>query len=70
MAVPLPPGWVTTPSIELVPDPNNGQPVFARQTYICTDGAGVYVCASGAREDCEAQALSMAQCRTQQNVTS
>lgn len=69
MAVQLPPGWVITSTVELVPDPNNGLPVFARRTYICTDAAGSYVCSSGAEEDCEAQALSMAQCRTQQNVT-
>jgi hypothetical protein len=66
----LPPGWVVTSTVEIVPNPNVGTPAagayFSRQTYICTDEHGQYVCASGAREDCETQAQSMAQCRTQQ----
>jgi|SoimicmetaTmtLPC_FD_contig_51_910086_length_490_multi_2_in_0_out_0_2 hypothetical protein len=69
MAVTLPPGWVITPTLEEVPSPNVGTPAagyFARRTFICTDENGQYVCASGAQEDCEAQAQSMAQCRTQQ----
>jgi len=66
----LPPGWVITPTVEMVPNPNKVGPAsgdfFSRQTYICTDAHGNYVCSSGAQEDCEAQAQSMAQQRTQQ----
>jgi hypothetical protein len=72
MAVTLPPGWAITASVETVPDPNAATepiaagPGFARWTYICTDQNGQYVCGSGAEEDCEAQALTAAQSRTQQ----
>lgn len=70
MAVSLPPGWTITPTLEEVPNPNTSGPgsglFFTRWTYICTDDSGSYVCASGALEDCESQALSMAQARTQQ----
>ena len=70
MTVALPPGWVITPTLETVPNPNTSGPgsgaFFSRWTYICTDAAGGYVCASGSEPDCEAQALSMAQARTQQ----
>jgi hypothetical protein len=66
----LPPGWVITPTLEIVPNPNVGTPAegafFARNTFICTDENGQYLCSSGAQEDCEAQAQSLAQCRTQQ----
>jgi hypothetical protein len=72
MAVVLPPGWVITPLLETVPNPNfpgfAAGPGFTRQTYICTDEANQYVCSSGALEDCEAQALTMAQSSTQQNT--
>ena len=70
MATTLPPGWVITPTVEAVPDPNfpgpTAGPGFVRQTFICRDAAGGYVCSSGALEDCESQAQSMAQVRTQQ----
>jgi len=70
MAVVLPPGWVINPLVEHVPDPNFpgilAGPGFTRLTYICTDQNGQTVCASGALEDCEAQALTAAQSRTQQ----
>ena len=70
MATTLPPGWVITPTVEAVPDPNFPGPLagpgFTRQTFICTDAAGGYVCSSGALEDCEAQAQTAAQSRTQQ----
>ena len=69
MAVQLPPGWVITESIEQVPSPNAGTPAagyFARRTFICTDQHSQYVCSSGSEEDCESQAQSMAQQRTQQ----
>jgi len=66
----LPPGWVVTPTVEIVPNPNVGTPAegafFSRQTYICRDENGQYLCSSGALEDCEAQAQSLAQQRTQQ----
>lgn len=66
MAVTLPPGWVITQVLEQVPDPNGLAAPFPRWTYVCTDAVGSYVCASGALEDCESQAQSMAQARTQQ----
>jgi hypothetical protein len=69
MAVTLPPGWTITEQIEVVPSPNIGTPAyteFARRTFICTNADGDYVCASGALEDCEAQALTMAQSFSQQ----
>lgn len=66
----LPPGWTITPTLEVVPNPNKSGPgsgdFFSRWTYICTDENGQYVCASGALEDCQAQALTMAQSHTQQ----
>jgi len=65
MAARIPPDWVISPVLETLPHPDTGLPVFARQSYICRDGQGNYVCASGAREDCEAQALAMAQAHTQ-----
>lgn len=68
MAVTLPPGWAITEVLEIVPSPNAGTPAdsnFARRTFICRDQFSQYVCASGALEDCEAQALSMAQCWSQ-----
>jgi len=40
-------------------------PGFDRWTWICRDERGQYVCASGTEHDCESQALSMAQARTQ-----
>jgi hypothetical protein len=68
--VDLPPGWTITESIEEVPNPNFGTvfgyPFFTRKTFICTDENGQFVCASGSDQDCESQALSMAQSRTQQ----
>lgn len=68
--VTLPPGWVITEKEEEVPNPNFGSvygyPFFVRKTYICTDQDGQFVCASGSDQDCESQALSMAQSRTQQ----
>jgi hypothetical protein len=70
MAVTLPPGWDITPTLEHVPDPNfpgiTAGAGFTRWTYICTDENDQYVCSSGAQEDCEAQALTAAQSRTQQ----
>ena len=69
MAVTLPPGWTIAERIEIVPSPNIGTPAyteFARKTFVCTDQAGQYVCSSGALEDCEAQALTMAQSFSQQ----
>ena len=69
MPVQLPPGWVITPMIENVPSPNIGTPAaghFERLTYICRDENGQYVCSSGSESDCENQAQTMAQCRTQQ----
>jgi len=70
MATTLPPGWVITTTLETVPDPNSPGPTagpgFVRTTHICTDADGGYVCSSGALEDCESQAQSMAQSRTQQ----
>ena len=72
MTVALHAGWVITPLVEVLQNPNVGTPAegpfFARQTYICTNGSGDYVCSSGALEDCEAQALTMAQSSMQQNV--
>ena len=71
MPTDLPPGWVVTQTLETVPDPNAATepaaagPGFTRWTYICTDENGQYVCASGSQEDCENQAQSMAQARTQ-----
>lgn len=65
MAVTLPPGWVITATDETVPDPDKRTGGFVRRTYICTDQNSQYVCASGALEDCEAQALSVAQCWSQ-----
>jgi hypothetical protein len=66
----LPPGWVITPTDEIVPNPNVGTPAegafFARRTFICTDAAGGYLCASGDLGDCESQAQALAQQRTQQ----
>ena len=72
MPLDLPPGWAITHTLEHVPDPNEGTepmatgPGFDRWTWICTDERGQYVCASGSGPDCESQALSMAQARTQQ----
>jgi hypothetical protein len=69
MAVTLPPGWTINEMIEVVPSPNIGTPAyteFARRTYVCTDQAGQYVCSSGSLEDCESQALTMAQAFSQQ----
>jgi len=71
MPIDLPPGWVITSMIEEVPNPNVGTPAaaagnFARLTYICTDENNQYVCSSGSESDCENQAQTMAQCRTQQ----
>jgi hypothetical protein len=66
MAVNLPPGWAITELLEDVPDPNNRLPAFRRRTFICTDQRGDYVCSSGALEDCEAQAHSMAEAWSQQ----
>lgn len=66
MAVTLPPGWVIDTVLELVPDPNGLAAPFARTTYVCYDAVGGFVCASGALEDCESQAQSMAQARVQQ----
>jgi hypothetical protein len=71
MAAPLPQSWVITKLLEQVPSPNAGTPAdsyFARWTYICTDGSGAYVCSSGSEDDCENQALTMAQSHTQQQV--
>lgn len=65
MAVTLPPGWAITEVLESVPDPNGRAAPFVRRTFVCNDQNSQYVCASGAREDCEAQALSMAQCWSQ-----
>jgi hypothetical protein len=74
MPVTLPPGWVINTFVETVPNPNTSGPgsgpVFSRWTSVCTDETGQYVCSSGALEDCEAQALTMAQSSTQQNVES
>jgi hypothetical protein len=74
MAVQLPTGWVITKTLEMVPSPidigqTEPRSLFTRWTYICTNGAGDYVCSSGSEPDCESQALSMAQARTQQTVT-
>jgi hypothetical protein len=70
MAIQLPPGWVITESIEVLPGLNAGTPMqggyFARRTFTCTNAAGAYVCSSGALEDCESQAQTAAQSRTQQ----
>jgi hypothetical protein len=71
MAVLLPLGWVITKLLEDVPSPNAGTPAagyFARWTYVCTGELGQYVCSSGSEQDCESQALTMAQSRTQQQV--
>tara|TARA_R110000868_G_scaffold197709_1_gene443952 strand:- start:2323 stop:2550 length:228 start_codon:yes stop_codon:yes gene_type:complete len=69
MAVQLPPGWVITEMTETLPSLNPGTPAagayFARRTFVCRQGNGVFVCASGALEDCEAQAQTAAQSRTQ-----
>lgn len=65
MAVALPPGWVITEVLETVPDPNRRTSGFVRRTFVCNDQNNQFVCASGALEDCEAQALSMAQCWSQ-----
>lgn len=65
----LPPGWTIATTVENVPDPNAGTPaarVFSRVTYICTDENGQYVCSSGSERDCESQAQTAAQSRTQQ----
>ncbi len=65
----LPPGWTVTGSDEAVPNPNGPDfalPYFVRKTYICTDENGQYVCASGSEDDCNNQALTAAQSRTQQ----
>lgn len=67
--LPLPTGWHIDQVTEYVPDPNAGTPAartFLRATFICTDDAGNYVCASGTEQDCYSQALSVAQSRTQQ----
>ena len=72
MALQLPPGWAITKTLEVVPNPNAttepniGAPYFSRYTYICTDENGQYVCASGSEDDCNSQAQTAAQCRTQQ----
>jgi hypothetical protein len=70
MALDLPPGWTVTGQVENVPNPNFGTPYgqnfFARQTYICTDDRGDFVCASGSEDDCNNQAQTAAQSRTQQ----
>lgn len=69
MAATLPPGWDINEVLEIVPSPNIGTPAyteFARKTFICTNQAGEYVCSSGSLEDCEAQALTMAQSFSQQ----
>jgi len=68
MAVTLPLGWSISTFVEHVPNPNGTGAPFARWTSVCTDEVGNYVCSSGALEDCEAQALTMAQASTQQNV--
>jgi hypothetical protein len=66
MAAVLPPGWVITPLLESVPDPNGIAAPFVRWTHICYDENTQYVCSSGALEDCESQAQAMAQQRVQQ----
>jgi len=70
MAQQLPPGWVVTESIEVLPGLNQGTPMqggyFSRRTFTCRDAKGNWVCASGAEEDCYTQAATMAQSRTQQ----
>ena len=65
MAVTLPPGWAINEVLESVPDPNGRAAAFVRRTFVCKDQYDQYVCASGALEDCEAQALSVAQCWSQ-----
>jgi hypothetical protein len=68
----LPEGWQVNGTVETVPNPNTGtiygQGYFTRQTYICTDARGQFVCASGSEEDCYAQAYAMAQSATQENL--
>jgi len=66
MAVTLPQGWTISGFYEAVPDPNGVAAPFARFSYVCTDEHGVVVAASGSQQDCEAQALTLAQSRTQQ----
>ena len=74
MANALPDGWVITKTLESVPNPNfssgvpYGLPFFTRWTYICTDENDQFVCASGSEEDCQTQALTMAQSQTQRTV--
>ena len=69
MANLLPPGWEITESIEVLPSLNPGTPYenayFSRKTYICRDGRGDYICASGDRGDCQTQAQGLAEARTQ-----
>jgi hypothetical protein len=69
MSVELPPGWAVTMSIELVPNPNTEGPgsgaFFSRKTYTGTDQNGQFVCASGSEDDCNNQAQTAAQARTQ-----
>jgi len=65
MAASIPSDWVFTKTLEMVPNPNTGQPAFSRWTWICTDARGSYVCSSGAEDDCRSQALSMIQAHTQ-----
>jgi hypothetical protein len=69
MAVELPPGWAVAAVDEIVPNPNTEGPgsgaFFARRTYICTDQNAQFVCASGSEDDCNNQAQTAAQARTQ-----
>lgn len=65
MAATLPPGWVITEVLETVPSPQPNAPGFVRRTFICNDQNNQFVCASGALEDCESQAQSVAQCWSQ-----
>ena len=65
----LPPGWAIARVLEDVPNPNFPQfalPGFVRTTYICTDEFNQNVCSSGSEDDCNSQALTAAQSRTQQ----
>jgi hypothetical protein len=69
----IPASWTITKTLEEVPATNAGTAYssapFMRWTYICTDENGDYVCASGAEEDCQAQALTMYQSSLQANPT-
>jgi hypothetical protein len=69
MALDLPPGWLVTESIEVLPNPNTegpgSGPFFSRRTFTGTDENGQFVCASGSEDDCNTQALTAAQSRTQ-----